>query len=205
MLKMILGLLGWDQGRIRVFGEDITGRRDAEMLPVRRRIGMVFQNAALFDSLTVFENLAYPLLERGIADDATVAARVTKALSMVDLPGTEDMLPADLSGGMRKRVGLARAVVQSPEILLFDEPTTGLDPINVRRIDEMILGLRRELGLTSVVVTHDLPSMYMLSDRVAMLARKRVVEVAPLPEFRVSRTPEVRAFLDAMQLESSHA
>jgi phospholipid/cholesterol/gamma-HCH transport system ATP-binding protein len=205
MLKMILGLLGWDAGAIRVFGEDITGKRDAELLPVRRRIGMVFQNAALFDSLTVFENLAYPLIERGIDDDSAIAERVAKALAMVDLPGTEDMLPADLSGGMRKRVGLARAVVQSPEILLFDEPTTGLDPINVRRIDEMILGLRRELGLTSIVVTHDLPSAYLLSDRVAMLARRRIVQVAPLAEFRRSRVPEVRAFLDAMQVESSHA
>jgi phospholipid/cholesterol/gamma-HCH transport system ATP-binding protein len=205
MLKMILGLLDWDAGAIRVFGEDITGKPDAALLPVRRRIGMVFQNAALFDSLTVFENLAYPLIERGLDDDAVIAERVAKALAMVDLPGTEDMLPADLSGGMRKRVGLARAVVQSPEILLFDEPTTGLDPINVRRIDEMILGLRRELGLTSIVVTHDLPSAYLLSDRVAMLARKRIVQVAPLAEFRASRVPEVRAFLDAMQLESAHA
>jgi phospholipid/cholesterol/gamma-HCH transport system ATP-binding protein len=205
MLKMILGLLDWDEGAIRVFGEDITGKRDAALLPVRRRIGMVFQNAALFDSLTVFENLAYPLIERGIDEDAVITERVSKALAMVDLPGTEDMLPADLSGGMRKRVGLARAVVQSPEILLFDEPTTGLDPINVRRIDEMILGLRRELGLTSIVVTHDLPSAYLLSDRVAMLARKRIVQVAPLAEFRASRVPEVRAFLDAMKVESSHA
>ncbi|HKP59006.1 MAG TPA: ATP-binding cassette domain-containing protein, partial [Polyangiales bacterium] len=134
-----------------------------------------------------------------------LAERVAKALGMVDLPGTEEMLPADLSGGMRKRVGLARAVVQSPEVLLFDEPTTGLDPINVRRIDELILGLRREFGLTSIVVTHDLPSAYMLSDRVAMLARKRIVEIAPLADFRRSRVPEVRAFLDAMQMEPAHA
>jgi phospholipid/cholesterol/gamma-HCH transport system ATP-binding protein len=205
MLKMMLGLVGWDAGRVLVLGEDITGRSDAAMLPVRRRLGMVFQNAALFDSLTVFDNLAYPLLERGILDGAILAERVAKALAMVDLPGTEDMMPADLSGGMRKRVGLARAVVQSPEILLFDEPTTGLDPINVRRIDELILSLRREFGLTSVVVTHDLPSAYLLSDRVAMLARKRVVEVAPLADFKRSKVPEVRAFLDAMQLEAAHA
>jgi phospholipid/cholesterol/gamma-HCH transport system ATP-binding protein len=205
MLKMMLGLLEWDAGRVIVLGEDITGKRDLELLPVRRRIGMVFQNSALFDSLTVFENLAYPLLERGITDQRILTERVAKALGMVDLPGTEDMLPADLSGGMRKRVGLARAVVQSPEVLLFDEPTTGLDPINVRRIDELILGLRREFGMTSVVVTHDLPSAYMLSDRVAMLAHKRIVEVSPLADFRRSRVPEVRAFLDAMPMESAHA
>ena len=205
MLKMMLGLIDWDAGRVRVLGADITGKRDSELLPIRRRLGMVFQNAALFDSLTVFENLAYPLVERGITDQAVLAERVAKALGMVDLPGTEEMLPADLSGGMRKRVGLARAVVQSPEVLLFDEPTTGLDPINVRRIDELILGLRREFGLTSIVVTHDLPSAYMLSDRVAMLARKRIVEIAPLADFRRSRVPEVRAFLDAMQMEPAHA
>lgn len=205
MLKMMLGLLGWDGGRVTVLGEDITGKRDAQLLPIRRRLGMVFQNSALFDSLTVFENLAYPLIERGIDDQAELATRVAKVLSMVDLPGTEDMLPSDLSGGMRKRVGLARAVIQSPEVLLFDEPTTGLDPINVRRIDELILNLRREFGLTSIVVTHDLPSAYLLSDRVAMLARKRIVEVAPLAKFRQSAVPEVRAFLDAMHVEPVHA
>jgi phospholipid/cholesterol/gamma-HCH transport system ATP-binding protein len=201
MLKMMLGLIPWDAGRVFVFGEDISGYDDIRMLPVRRRLAMVFQNAALFDSLTVFENLAYPLLERGLRDEAELKRRVAEALRMVDLPGTEDMLPADLSGGMRKRVGLARAVVQSPEVLLFDEPTTGLDPINVRRIDELILSLRRQFGLTSIVVTHDLPSAYLLSDRVAMLAQRRIVEVAPLADFRASRVPEVRAFLDAMELQ----
>ena len=205
MLKMMLGLLPWDGGRVVVLGEDLTGKSDAELLPVRRRMGMVFQNAALFDSLSVFDNLAYPLLERGIVDRSTLEQRVCKVLGMVDLPGTEEMLPADLSGGMRKRVGLARAVIQSPDILLFDEPTTGLDPINVRRIDELILGLRRELGLTSIVVTHDLPSAYMLSDRLAMLARRRIVEVAPLEQFRRSQVPEVRAFLDAMPTGEAHA
>jgi phospholipid/cholesterol/gamma-HCH transport system ATP-binding protein len=199
MLKMMLGLIPWDAGRVTILGTDITDLDDAKMLPVRRRLAMVFQNAALFDSLTVFDNLAYPLVERGITDDAELKRRVGSALAMVDLSGTEDMLPADLSGGMRKRVGLARAVVQSPEIVLFDEPTTGLDPINVRRIDEMILSLRKQFGLTSIVVTHDLPSCYLLSDRVAMLAQRRIVEVAPLAQFRDSRVPEVRAFLDAME------
>jgi phospholipid/cholesterol/gamma-HCH transport system ATP-binding protein len=198
MLKMMLGLLPWDSGRVCVFGQDITGLDDAQLLPVRRRLGMVFQNAALFDSLSVFENLAYPLFERGAHDDASVRKRVADVLQMVDLAGTEDMLPADLSGGMRKRVGLARAVVQSPEILLYDEPTTGLDPINVRRIDELILSLRKQFGLTSIVVTHDLASAYFLSDRLAMLAQQRIVEIAPTAEFRRSRVSEVRAFLDAM-------
>lgn len=203
MLKMMLGIIPWDAGHVTVLGQDITGWDDEQLLPVRRRIGMVFQNAALFDSLTVLENLAYPLIERGERDEGVLRQKVAGVLEMVGLPGTEDMLPADLSGGMRKRVGLARAVVQSPEILLFDEPTTGLDPINVRRIDELILSLRKQFGLTSIVVTHDLPSAYLLSDRVAMLAQKRIVEVAPLADFRRSRVPEVRAFLDAMEMEAT--
>jgi phospholipid/cholesterol/gamma-HCH transport system ATP-binding protein len=198
MLKMMLGLIPWDTGRVVVLGEDITGYDDARLLPVRLRLGMVFQNAALFDSLTVFENLAYPLIERGVLDETVLRPRVAEVLTMVDLAGTEEMMPADLSGGMRKRVGLARAVVQSPEILLYDEPTTGLDPVNVRRIDELILDLRTRFGLTSIVVTHDLPSAYMVSDRMAMLARKRIVEIADKERFRRSDVPEVRAFLDAM-------
>jgi phospholipid/cholesterol/gamma-HCH transport system ATP-binding protein len=198
MLKMMLGLVPWDAGRVHVLGQDITGMDDAALLPIRRRLGMVFQSAALFDSLTVFENLAYPLVERGIEDEALLRKRIGEVLHMVDLDGTEDVMPADLSGGMRKRVGLARAVVQSPEILLYDEPTTGLDPINVRRIDELILNLRKQFGLTSIVVTHDLPSAYLLSDRLAMLAQHRIVEIAPTTAFRRSGVAEVRTFLDAM-------
>ena len=198
MLKMMLGLLPSDAGRVVVLDQDLGALDDAGLLAVRRRLGMVFQSAALFDSLTVFENLAYPLLERGVRDEAALKKRVAEVLSMVDLAGSEDTMPADLSGGMRKRVGLARAVVQSPEVLLYDEPTTGLDPINVRRIDELILSLRRKFGLTSIVVTHDLQSAYLISDRLAMLAQKRVVEIADLSQFQKSRVPEVRAFLDAM-------
>jgi phospholipid/cholesterol/gamma-HCH transport system ATP-binding protein len=203
MLKMMLGIIPWDAGRVTVLGTDITGLGDRAILPVRRRLGMVFQQAALFDSLTVFENLAYPLLERGMSDEAELRSRVLGALARVDLPGSEDMMPADLSGGMRKRVGIARAVVQSPEIILYDEPTTGLDPINVRRVDELILSLRKELGLTSVVVTHDLQSAFLLSDRLAMLARKRIVEVGPGEQLMRSTVPEVRDFIDAMNVTAS--
>jgi phospholipid/cholesterol/gamma-HCH transport system ATP-binding protein len=203
MLKMMLGIIPWDRGRVHVLGTDITGLSDRAILPVRRRLGMVFQQAALFDSLTVFDNLAYPLVERGVTSDAELKERVRAALERVGLPGTEDMMPADLSGGMRKRVGIARAVVQSPEILLYDEPTTGLDPINVRRVDELILALRKELGLTSVVVTHDLQSAFLLSDRLAMLARRHIVEVASGPELMKSSVPEVREFIDAMNVTAS--
>jgi phospholipid/cholesterol/gamma-HCH transport system ATP-binding protein len=203
MLKMMLGIIPWDAGRVTVLGTDITGLSDRAILPVRRRLGMVFQQAALFDSLTVFDNLAYPLVERGVTNDDELRSRVATALARVDLPGSEDMMPSDLSGGMRKRVGIARAVIQSPEILLYDEPTTGLDPINVRRVDELILALRKELGLTSVVVTHDLQSAFLLSDRLAMLARRRIVEVGPGEQLMRSQVPEVRDFIDAMNVTAS--
>lgn len=202
MLKMMLGLVPCDAGRVIVLGEDLAGRNDRSLQAVRKRIGMVFQGSALFDSLTVFENLAYSLRERGIDDESEIGERVSAALRMVDLAGKDQHMPAQLSGGMRKRVGIARAVVQSPEILLYDDPTAGLDPINVRRIGELISRLRRELGLTSVVVTHDLASAYTLSDRLAMLAQHRIVEIAPVAAFRASSVPEVRAFLDAMPLPS---
>jgi phospholipid/cholesterol/gamma-HCH transport system ATP-binding protein len=200
MLKMMLGLVEADQGRITVLDNDITDCNESRLLPVRRRLGMVFQQAALFDSLSVFENLAYPLDERGQTDEHSQRARVAEVLRMVDLAGTEDMMPAELSGGMRKRVGLARAVVQSPEILLYDEPTTGLDPVNVRRTDELILELRRQFGMTSIVVTHDLPSAFLLSDRIALLSQRRIVEIAETEAFRRSSVPDVRAFLDAMDM-----
>ena len=200
LLKMMMGLVPCDAGRVLLFGEDLTGRDDRSLRPLRQRIGMVFQNAALFDSLSVFDNLAYSLRERGERDEDAIGERVSAALRRVDLAGKEPLLPGQLSGGMRKRVGIARAVVQAPEILLYDDPTAGLDPVNVRRIDELILQLRDELGLTSVVVTHDLASAFMLSDRLALIARRRIVEQAPRASFRASEVPEVRAFLDAMPI-----
>jgi len=196
----MLGLISCDSGRIIVLGHDITGLDEQAMIPIRKRVGMVFQSAALFDSLSVFENIAYPLIERGIDGESDLRRRVAEALQMVDMAGTEAVMPPNLSGGMRKRVGLARAVVQAPELLLYDDPTSGLDPINVRRVDELILSLRRKLGLTSVVVTHDIATAYMLSDRLAMLAERRIVEVSDVAQFRASKNPEVRALLEATVL-----
>ena len=198
LLKMMLGLIEPDAGRIEVDGTEVTGLDEYGLLPVRRKVGMVFQGGALFDSLTVFENLVYPLRERGVHDEQQLADRARKVLEMVDLAGTEQQMPAELSGGMRKRVALARTICPEPEIVLYDEPTTGLDPINVRRIDDLILSLRRELGITSIVVTHDLQSAFAVSDRLAMLAQKRIVEVADKAEFQRSRQADVRAFLEAM-------
>lgn len=198
MLKMILGLLAPDEGRILVDGEDITGYGDAQLLPIRRKVGMLFQHGALFDSLSVFDNVAYPVRERGLAGSEEIAGIVERCLEMVGLPGIAQQMPAELSGGMRKRVALARAISARPAVVLYDEPTTGLDPNNVRRISDLIVGLSRDLELTSVVVTHDLSSTFLISDRIAMLARRHIVEVAPAAEFRHSSVPEVREFLSAM-------
>jgi phospholipid/cholesterol/gamma-HCH transport system ATP-binding protein len=182
LLKMIVGLLPPDGGELRVES---------------KRIGMLFQSGALFDSLSVAENIAYPL--RRLRPDQ-IAPRVAHALERVGLPGTEALMPSELSGGMRKRVALARAIAPEPEIVLYDEPTTGLDPINTRRINDLIRAIQAELGVTSVVVTHDLASACMISDRIAMLDGGRIVEVAPPRELLRSPMPAIRSFVEAMPL-----
>jgi len=201
MLKMMLGLVRPDKGRIFIDEQEITALDDREMSSARRKVGMVFQGGALFDSMDVLSNVAYALVERGWTDQDKIAERVAHVLGMVGLPGTEALMPAELSGGMKKRIALARAVADTPEILLYDEPTTGLDPVNVRRIDELILSLRRELNVTSVVVTHDLASAFMVSDRLAMLSDLRILEVAERDAFRRSRLPQVQEFLSAMPFD----
>jgi phospholipid/cholesterol/gamma-HCH transport system ATP-binding protein len=198
LLKLALGLLPVTSGTVIVDGDDISQRSDAECLPVRTKLGMLFQSGALFDSLSVHDNIAYPLHVRGVKDSQRVAERVAEVLEMVGLPGIEQRLPGELSGGMRKRVALARAIAQAPKLLLYDEPTTGLDPINVRRISELILDLNHRLRVTSVCVTHDLGSAYLISDRLAMIAEQRVIAIGSVAELRACSDPAVRGFLDAM-------
>jgi phospholipid/cholesterol/gamma-HCH transport system ATP-binding protein len=200
LLKLILGLLRYDAGAIRVDGEDITQFDERALLPIRRKVGMVFQNGALFDSLSVFDNIAYPLRERGVKDREKLRARVAEVLEMVGLANTEKKMPAELSGGMRKRISLARAVAEVPQVLLYDEPTTGLDPLNVRRISELIIELREKLDTTSIVVTHDLASAYMVSDRMAMIAEGRIVAVDSTQRFRNTSNKTVHEFLTAMDV-----
>jgi phospholipid/cholesterol/gamma-HCH transport system ATP-binding protein len=198
MLKCLIGLMYPDDGAIHFDGTDVTQLDEVQLRDVRRRVAMVFQGAALFDSLSVGENVAYPLHEQ--MPDMTpeqVRERVAKVLGLVNLPNTETMKPADLSGGMRKRVGLARAIATNPEVILWDEPTTGLDPISTRVIDDLIVSMRHELGCTSIVVTHDMDSAFRVSDRMAMLARRRIVECGTVEEMKASRHPDVRAFFDA--------
>ncbi len=198
LLKCLIGLMQPDGGRIFFEGEDITDLDEEGFLPVRRKVAMVFQGAALFDSLSVGDNIAYPLREHfKDLSDAEVRERVAHKLELVNLPGIEDMRPSDLSGGMRKRVGLARAIATDPEVILWDEPTTGLDPISTRIIDELINGMKAKLGCTSIVVTHDMQSAFEVSDRIAMLANRRIVQVGTVEQMRGSSQPEVRAFFDA--------
>ncbi len=204
MLKLILGLLEVDRGSITVDGDEVTGNDEARLSVVRRKVGMLFQGGALFDSMNVFDNVSYALVERGQRDRGVLRRRVAEVLEMVGLPGIEALLPSELSGGMKKRVALARALAEVPQILLYDEPTTGLDPVNVRRISELILQLRARLQVTSVVVTHDLASAFMISDRMAMLHERRLVELADVPSFRRSEVPAVRDFLGAMDEAPSH-
>jgi phospholipid/cholesterol/gamma-HCH transport system ATP-binding protein len=200
MLKMMLGLIEPDAGEVRIDGEDITQLGEADLWRVRHKVGMVFQGGALFDSMNVFDNVSYALAERGERDLTVLQKRVAEVLEMVGLPGTESLMPSELSGGMKKRVALARAVALVPSILLYDEPTTGLDPMNVRRISELILNLRAQLNVTSIVVTHDLASAFCISDRMAMLASQQIVEVCETAAFRQSRVPAVQEFLGAMQI-----
>lgn len=198
MLKCLIGLLYPDRGNVWFEGGDVTTYGEKQIREVRKRVAMVFQGAALFDSLTVAENIAYPLREhlKDLGEDE-IAARVAKNLKMVNLPGIEQMRPSDLSGGMRKRVGLARAIAIEPEVILYDEPTTGLDPISTRVIDELIISMKAQLGCTSIVVTHDMDSAFRVSDRMAMLAKRKIVASGTVEEMQASTNPDVRAFFDA--------
>ena len=177
LLKLIIGLHQPDRGRIVVGGLEVTKLDEAHMREVRRKAAMLFQGAALFDSMSVGENVAYGLYEHFDWPGDKVRARVAECLEWVGLPGIEAMRPADLSGGMKKRVGLARALAPGPEIILYDEPTTGLDPTNTRRINELILSLQEKLGVTSVVITHDIASALAVSDRLALVRDRKIALV----------------------------
>lgn len=195
LLKLIAGLSKPDQGQILLFGRDIVPLDELELIPIRKRMGMVFQGAALFDSLTVGQNVAFPLREHTQLSKAEIRERVAEVLAKVGLAGIEGYSPGQLSGGMQKRVGIARALVLQPEVVLFDEPTAGLDPTNAKMICELIAALRRDVCETSVVVTHDLSCAFMISDKVALLHRGRIVEMASPKELKRSSHEEVRAFL----------
>lgn len=198
ILKHVIGLLKPDAGRIRVYGRDITDLSEDELIEVRAEVSMIFQSAALFDSLTVYENVAYPLREHRPWSEERIAARVAECLESVGLVGSGSLMPAELSGGMRKRVGVARGIALEPRAILYDEPTTGLDPANQRRIGELIRSLQQRLRITSVIVTHELELCFSISDRVALLKGGRIVATGTAESMRQSELPAVRAFLEGV-------
>ncbi|MGI6087157.1 MAG: ABC transporter ATP-binding protein [Kiritimatiellia bacterium] len=199
-LKHMIRLLTPDSGAVLIDGADISHAGARELVRLRERFGFLFQGAALLQWLSVGENVALPLREKTRMPDAEIRERVQETLRLVNLEDVYDARPADLSGGMRKRVGLARAIVARPEIVLYDEPTSGLDPVTSRAIDRLIDRLRLELKVTGVVVTHDLFSALAIGTRIAMIHQGRFVEVAPPEEFVKSRNPAVRDFLDAQYI-----
>jgi phospholipid/cholesterol/gamma-HCH transport system ATP-binding protein len=194
-LKHIVGLLRPDAGQVLVEGEDITHMSSRELSRVRRRIGFLFQNAALFDSLTVGDNIAFPLRRHTAMDRSAIRARVDELLIAVGLAGEHDKMPADLSGGMRKRAGLARALALAPPILLVDEPSAGLDPITAGEIDELLVGLKQQAGTTLVVVTHNMPSARTLADELVLLHEGKIHARGTPDELDRAMEPLVRAFM----------
>ena len=195
LLRHLIGLLSPDGGRVLVDGAEITGLRGRALDEVRRRYGVVFQGGALFDSMTCAHNVAFPLQEKLRLPGAEVARRVEAALAQVGLEGVERKYPAEVSGGMRKRVAIARALVTEPEIVFFDEPTTGLDPVLVNTIHHLILDLHRKLRFTAVMVSHEIPEIFEIADTVAVLHEGRIVEVGPPAAIQASTNRVVRQFI----------
>ena len=195
LLRHIIGLLRPNSGEVVVDGINIHSLDRVELRNFRRRFGMLFQHAALFDSMNVYENVAFPLKEHSDFDEATIRKVVAEKLGLVGLEGIENHMPSELSGGMRKRVGLARAIALEPKIILYDEPTTGLDPIMTESIDHLILDMQRQLNITSIVISHDIPSTFHIADQIAMVYQGKVVEVGDAQTFRNSKNDFVQEFL----------
>jgi len=197
MLKMIIGLMDPDEGEISVDGRSVVGLSEEDYLPVRKKVSMLFQGGALFDSMTVGDNIAFPLKEAGMRDEARLREIIDEKLEMVGLsPKNADLMPQELSGGMRKRAALARAIATEPEVILYDEPTTGLDPINCSRISMLIMRLKERLAITSIVVTHEMRLVFDVSDRIAMLYDKRFLTVGTPDEIRSHPAQEVKDFVE---------
>jgi phospholipid/cholesterol/gamma-HCH transport system ATP-binding protein len=195
LLRAIVGLLAPDTGRVVVDGQDVHALDRDGLRTMRARMGYLFQTGALINWLTVAQNVALPLTDNSDLGSSEIRRRVDRALDLVDLRGTHDLMPDQLSGGMRKRAGLARSIVADPEIILYDEPTTGLDPVTAHIIDQLIVDLRKKLGVTSVVVSHDMEGVYRVADRVAMLYDGRIIATGTPGDFRDAADPIVRQFV----------
>ena len=195
LLKHIIGLLKPESGHVLINGKDVTKMDEKELSAMRMKFGMLFQGAALFDSLNVFENVAFSLIEHTTTSRETMRERARECLSLVGLKDIEDKKPAELSGGMRKRVGLARAIVRWPQIILYDEPTTGVDPIMGDAINDLIIELHNKLKVTSIAVTHDMTSAYKIADRIAMLYNGKIIAVGTPEEIKGTKDPIVKQFI----------
>ncbi len=200
LLKHIIGLMRPDRGQIEICGRDIVPLSERQLMPIRRQVGMLFQNAALFDSFTVEQNIAFPLVEAGVKDPDELRERVHEALEVVGLANHARKMPENLSGGMKKRVGLARAIINRPRCVLYDEPTSGLDPIATDSIDRLILRLQEQLGVTSVVVTHDMKSAFHIADRIAYLHKGQIYFQGIPDEMRANDDPLVKNFLEGISV-----
>lgn len=195
-IKHIVGLLEPDEGEVWVDGLHVDQLSRKDLYALRGRIGYVFQFAALFDSMTIGENVAMGLRKQGELTESEIATRVTEALNLVDLPDVHSRMPSELSGGMRKRVGIARAIALRPKYILYDEPTTGLDPVTSATIDQLMVRMREQLGVTGIVITHDMRSAYTVGTRIAMLYEGRVHAVGTVDEIQHSKDPLVRQFVE---------
>ncbi len=205
LLKHLIGLMTPDSGTVLIDGENIEAMNERQLLRVRSKFGMLFQSAALFDSLTVAENVGFAFRRNQSMSEAEISAKVAQALEVVELPGIEDKKPSELSGGMRKRVGLARAIVYQPQIVLYDEPTTGLDPVVSDTIDKLILRVRDRFKVTSVVVTHDMRSARRVGQRILMLHNKKIYATGTPDDIFNSEDPIVRQFIDGVSDLKEHA
>ena len=195
LIKHIIGILTPDAGRVLIDGDEITAMQGKALQGVRRKFGMLFQGAALFDSLRVWENVGFVFLQEHKKKEDEIRAIATEKLRLVGLVGVDELMPSELSGGMKKRVGLARAIAHGPEVLLYDEPTTGLDPIMADAINELIIEMKKQLGVTSVTITHDMHSAYKIADRIAMLYEGKIIATGTPDEIRSSEDPYVKQFV----------
>lgn len=194
-LRHLIGAIRPDSGEVWMFGKNIAAVSDDEMDDIRKKFGMLFQSGALFDSLTVGENIALPLREHAKLDDSIVSIVTRMKLELVGLRGFEKLMPSQLSGGMKKRVGLARAIVMDPKIVFYDEPTAGLDPIMTAVVDKLVIDLTKKLNITSVVVTHDMNSVFRIADRIVMFHQGNIVETGTPDQVRKSKNPLVQQFI----------
>jgi phospholipid/cholesterol/gamma-HCH transport system ATP-binding protein len=202
LYKILIGLIPVDDGSIKFDGTELTELSEREWVPIRQHIGMLFQEGALFDSMSVFDNVAYGLREEGKLTEEEIQERVSDSLHAVSLPGIEDRHPKQLSGGMQKRVALARAVAMEPKVVIYDEPTEGLDPINVTRVDRLILGLRDRLNVTSLIATHNMRSTFRISDRIGFLYEGKIAICGTPDEVEAWGDPSIQHFVERAHMRA---